>query len=310
MSVFYVVHKGRKPGIYNNWNECKKQITNFDSAVFKKFTDAKEAGEFLVNGFPNSKKPRSIVVKENADKKNLEKIEYELNNDDDDEKVFVYTDGSCTYVKNNPTKAGYGIYIPQKNIQISSPLSNQKLTNNRAELTAIIESINHLDDDDLSKKICIFTDSQYCMYIFNGTGERYEENNWKNNGSDVPNIDLIKKMLELKRKYNIVLLKVRAHTEKQDTHSLCNSIADKLATDGANDSSNNNNNLFYVKNKKNNNNNDVHDEDNDNDFNNKSYIDKNIQMNELFDFDVLENNKNKVNKKLKNQKLSNRFVKK
>ena len=310
MSVFYVVHKGRKPGIYNNWNECKKQITNFDGAVFKKFTDAKEAGEFLVNGFLNSKKPRSITVKENADKKNLEKIDYELNNDNDDEKIFIYTDGSCTYVKNNPTKAGYGIYIPQKNIQISSPLSNQKLTNNRAELTAIIQSINHLDEYDLSKKICIFTDSQYCMYIFNGTGERYEKNNWKNNGSDVPNIDLIKKMLELKRKYNIVLLKVRAHTEKQDTHSLCNAIADKLATDGANDSSNNNNNLF-LKNKKNNDkhDNDEDDEDN-NEFDNKSYIDKNIQMNELFDIDVLENNENNINKKLKNQKLSNWFVKK
>lgn len=312
MSVFYVVHKGRKPGIYNNWNECKKQITNFDGAVFKKFTDAKEAGEFLVNGFPNSKKPRSIVVKENADKKNLEKIDYELNNDDD-EKIFIYTDGSCTYVKNNPTKAGYGIYIPQKNIEISSPLTNQKLTNNRAELTAIIESIKHLDDDDLSKKICIFTDSQYSMYIFNGTGEKYQKNNWKNNGSDVPNIDLIKKMLELKKNYNIVLLKVRAHTDKKDTHSLCNAIADKLATDGANDSSNNNNNnLFYVKNKKNNKDNDDNDEDNNDDEfdNNKSYIDKNIQINELFDFDVLENNENNVNKKLKNQKLSNWFVKK
>lgn len=312
MSVFYVVHKGRKPGIYNNWNECKKQITNFDGAVFKKFTDAKEAGEFLVNGFPNSKKPRSIVVKENADKKNLEKIDYELNNDDD-EKIFIYTDGSCTYVKNNPTKAGYGIYIPQKNIQISSPLFNQKLTNNRAELKAIIESINYLDDYDLSKKICIFTDSQYSMYIFNGTGERYKKNNWKNNGSDVPNIDLIKKMLELKKNYNIVLLKVRAHTDKKDTHSLCNSIADKLATDGANDSSNNNiNNLFYVKNKKNKDNNNEHNEDDDNneDNDNKSYIDKNIQMNELFDFDVLENNESNVNKKLKNQKLSNWFVKK
>jgi hypothetical protein len=33
-------------------------------------------------------------------------------------------------------------------------------------------------------------------------------------------------------------------------------------------------------------------------------------MNELFDFDVLENNESNINKKLKNQKLSNWFVKK
>ena len=33
-------------------------------------------------------------------------------------------------------------------------------------------------------------------------------------------------------------------------------------------------------------------------------------LNELFDFDVLENNESNINKKLKNQKLSNWFVKK
>jgi hypothetical protein len=58
------------------------------------------------------------------------------------------------------------------------------------------------DFDDLKKKICIFTDSQYCIYIMTGTGERYEKNGFKQNGKSVPNIDLIKKALEIIRKYN------------------------------------------------------------------------------------------------------------
>lgn len=309
MSTYYVVHKGRKPGIYKTWNECKKQIHNFDGAIFKKFTDSTEAGEFLVNGFANGKRPLSIVRKENDDKRNYDKIETETENElDESEKIFIYTDGSCTYIKNNPTKAGYGIYIPEKNISIGAPLLNQKLTNNRAELSAIIESIKYLDDDDLEKKICIFTDSQYSMYIFNGTGERYEKNNWKNNGSDVPNIDLIKKILELKRKYNIVLLKVRAHTDKHDEHSQGNKIADQLANDGANSSTKENSNNIFKKNNCN--------IDDFEDFDENNKIDKNIQMNELFDFDKLEVNDSNNdtflnnNKKLKNQKLSNWFVKK
>ena len=185
---------------------------------------------------------------------------------------------------------------------------NQKLTNNRAELTGIIESIKYLEDDDLEKKICIFTDSQYSMYIFNGTGERYEKNNWKNNGTDVPNIDLIKKILDLKRKYNIVLLKVRAHTTKEDEHSLGNKIADILANDGANSSTKTVSTNIFTKN-----NNCIIEDDFDED----NKINKNIQMNELFDFDKLEDNdscsdifNNNNNKKLKNQKLSNWFVKK
>lgn len=326
MSTYYVVHKGRKPGIYKTWAECKKQIDSYDGAIFKKFNNSTEAGEFLVHGFPNGKKPLSVVRKANDDKRNYEKIENETGDDlDESEKIFIYTDGSCTFVKNNPTKAGYGIYIPEKNISVGSPLLNQKLTNNRAELTSIIESIKYLDTDDLQKKICIFTDSQYSMYIFNGTGERYEKNNWKNNGSDVPNIDLIKKILELKRKYNIVLLKVRAHTNKDDIHSQGNKIADILANEGANSSNNNCNNIF----KKTNNINLIEDFDEDN------KIDKNVQMNQLFDFDQLSINDNSddnhddnydyhnnhikinvniknsnKNKKFKNQKLSNWFVEK
>jgi len=239
--TYYVVHKGRNPGIYNSWKECQKEIDKYEGALFKKFTDENEAQTFLENGFGNNKKPRIITRRENDDKKNNGKIEEEIDNDPS-QKIFIYTDGSCIKLKNSINKGGYGIYIPSKNIMVGHPLLNQKITNNRAELTAIIESIKYLDEEELkSNKLCIFTDSQYSMYIFNGTGERYESNNYKNDGKDVPNIDLIKKILELKRAHNIVLLKVRAHTDKKDEHSKGNEMADKLANDGANNTQSNNN---------------------------------------------------------------------
>ena len=230
---YYVVHKGRIPAIYTSWNDCKKQIDKFEGAIFKKFTNKQDAELFLKNGFGENKKPRSVTRKENDDKKNNNKIIDETI-DDETDKIFIYTDGSCIKCKNNISKGGYGIYIPEKNLKIEAPLLNQKITNNRAEMTAIIDSFKYLDESDLLKKICIFTDSQYSMYIFNGTGERYEKNGYKKeDGYDVPNIDLIKKILELKRKYNIVLLKVRAHTDKKDKHSIGNEIADTLAQKGA-----------------------------------------------------------------------------
>jgi len=230
---YYVVHKGRVPAIYTSWIHCKKQIDKFEGAIFKKFTNKQDAELFLKNGFGENKKPRSVTRKENDDKKNNNKITDETIEDETD-KIFIYTDGSCIKCKNNISKGGYGIYIPEKNLKIEAPLLNQKITNNRAEMTAIIDSLKYLDENDLLKKICIFTDSQYSMYIFNGTGERYEKNGYKKeDGSEVPNIDLIKKILELKRKYNIVLLKVRAHTDKKDKHSLGNEIADTLAQKGA-----------------------------------------------------------------------------
>jgi ribonuclease HI len=300
MKTYYVVHKGRIPGLYNNWNDCKKQVHDYDGAIYKKFSDETEAQQFLKAGF-NGKKPRAVTIKENADKKNSDLIEEEEN--DDTDKIFIYTDGSCIRHKNSNPNAGYGIYIPEKYVNVAKPLLNQKITNNRAELTAILESIKYLDESDLNKKLCIFTDSQYCMYLFNGTGERYEKNSYINNGEQVPNIDLIKKLLIIKRQYNIVLLKVRAHTGKKDKHSIGNEIADKLANEGAFDnsnlkkesnifkSSNHNYNLDeyevdknyedYIKNKniKQKNNNSSEEPD----------INKNIQMNELFDFDESKN---------------------
>ena len=234
MSSYYVVHKGRNPGIYRNWNDCKKEIDKYDGALFKKFSNQEEANEFLKNGFGEGKKPRIVTRRENDDKKNNNIIEQETSDlIDDGQKIFIYTDGSCI----KQIRAGYGIYIPERNIQVGKPLLNQKITNNRAELTAIIECVSYLDEIDLNKKLCIFTDSQYSMYLFHGTGERYEKDGYKKEGKDVPNIDLIKKLLSLKRKYNIVLLKLRAHTEKKDIHSKGNEIADKLANSGANDAS-------------------------------------------------------------------------
>ncbi len=369
--TFYVVHKGHQTGIYFTWDECKKNVDKYEGAIFKKFTDEKEAIEFLKNGFGLNIKPKCVTRKENTDKKNIEKITDAEVDAITEDAIFIYTDGSCIRMNNGITIAGYGIYIPTLNISVSAPLLNQKLTNNRAEMTAIIESIKYLTPEDLTKKINILTDSQYSMYIFHGTGERYEKNNFKNNGIDVPNIDLIKELLHLKRTYNIDLFKVRAHTSKKDKHSINNDIVDKLATKGAfstikqnkmtssiifkNTNESTENNYTYDSanestnddsiNESTNDSTDYHlndyidsdsDNDNNNNNNNNKYIptvpikknkykdksiDKHIQMNELFEFDELDESDDinlqskslKCTRKsngVKTLKLSNWFIQK
>jgi ribonuclease HI len=314
-NIYYVVHKGEKPGIYSTWNECKKNVDNFEGAIFKKFENEKEAIQFLQSGFGNYKKKEKVDLPE---KKSISETL-------DKDSIYIYTDGSCIKMKNKIVIAGYGIYIPSKNISIALPLLNQKITNNRAELSAIIESINYLNDEEINNNIIkIVTDSQYSMYLFHGTGERYEKNGYKQDGKGVPNIDLIKKLLEIKRKYNIDLIKVRAHTGKKDVHSLNNEIADKLANEGA---------FMSIKEKS---------EDNilsiinsdydklmksgykekdvfsfvdnpvclDNIFSEarKEKIDKDIHMNELFEFDQLEDEVPKLKVTKKTLKLNNWFI--
>ena len=45
----YAVHKGRKPGIYTTWEECKKQIDGFSGPIYKKFDNITSAELFLKN---------------------------------------------------------------------------------------------------------------------------------------------------------------------------------------------------------------------------------------------------------------------
>ncbi len=237
-SVYYVVHRGRVPGIYETWNECKIQVEKFDGAQFKKFDNEFEAKKFLERGFGGGSGPivpKSLKIKNALETKNQKSIDNALDDEDGLEKIFIYTDGSLIREDKN-CYSGYGYYIPSKNVRVSKALPDKKITNNRAELRAIIESVGTLTEEEKrTKKICIFTDSQYSIYLFTGTGERYERNEWKNDrGEDVPNPDLIIELLNIKRTYpNVHLLKIRAHTDATDEHSRGNSIADNLANEGA-----------------------------------------------------------------------------
>ena len=47
---YYAVKKGRKPGIYDTWDECRKQTLGFSGAVYKSFKTRPEAEAFLTPG--------------------------------------------------------------------------------------------------------------------------------------------------------------------------------------------------------------------------------------------------------------------
>ena len=38
MMKYYAVNKGRMPGIYNEWEECKEQVIRFNGAKYKRLS--------------------------------------------------------------------------------------------------------------------------------------------------------------------------------------------------------------------------------------------------------------------------------
>lgn len=65
---YYVVRKGRNPGIYLTWEECQKQVDGFSNAEFKSFSSESEAREYLNNDVTSyheksSKKNSTAILK-------------------------------------------------------------------------------------------------------------------------------------------------------------------------------------------------------------------------------------------------------
>lgn len=46
----YAVRSGRKPGLYNTWNECKEQIAGFSNAEYKSFENQEDAEAYMNAG--------------------------------------------------------------------------------------------------------------------------------------------------------------------------------------------------------------------------------------------------------------------
>lgn len=62
ISKFYVVWSGQKPGIYESWEECQKQIKNYPNAKFKGFP-TRVAAENAFNSSYDSYKSKSTKSK-------------------------------------------------------------------------------------------------------------------------------------------------------------------------------------------------------------------------------------------------------
>ena len=135
--MFYTVHKGLKTGIYENWKDCEQNVKGFSNAVFKKFKDKKDAEYFLING----KDPPKHKGK-NHKTQNSENINYEIQT-----AINVFTDGS-RILKGDNFYGGYGIYFGDDDRRNKGePYIDGEITNNRAELFAILESLNILEKE-------------------------------------------------------------------------------------------------------------------------------------------------------------------
>jgi len=197
MASFYAVAIGKITGIYTSWDDCKLQVEDYKGAVYKKFLNLEDAKAFL-NDF--------------------------LNN------LYIYTDGACSNNGKSYAKAGCGIYFAKDHpLNQSFEIKGENLTNNIAELYAVITAIKLIKDIQIRNKI-IVTDSEYVIKCATTYGTKLAAINWQpKKDKIIPNLELVQELYNLTHEYGIKYKHIMAHTGEKDKYSIGNYYADLLA---------------------------------------------------------------------------------
>ncbi|MGN1329103.1 MAG: ribonuclease HI [Eubacterium sp.] len=122
-------------------------------------------------------------------------------------KIKIYTDGACS---GNPGKGGWGAVLVYGKNEKEICGGDKDTTNNRMELTAVIEALSALKEPC---EVTLTTDSKYvCDSINKNWVFSWKENGWKKaDKKPALNVDLWEKLLPLLEKHKVEFIWVKGH---------------------------------------------------------------------------------------------------
>jgi len=137
-------------------------------------------------------------------------------------KVTAYTDGACSH---NPGPGGWAAVLIYKGREKAFSGFEPETTNNRMELTAVLEALKALKEPC---EVDIYTDSAYIHNAFEkGWIERWQRNGWKTAAKQpVENQDLWLGILEASAVHRVRYNKVKGHADDK-YNNMCDELARK-----------------------------------------------------------------------------------
>jgi ribonuclease HI len=136
--------------------------------------------------------------------------------------VHIYTDGAC---KGNPGPGGWGAVLAWNGTERELFGGEAQTTNNRMELTAVIEALSALTRPC---RVVLHTDSQYVQKGITEWIRGWKARGWRTAAKEpVKNSDLWKKLDEVVRTHDIEWIWVKGHAGH-----VGNERADALANRG------------------------------------------------------------------------------
>lgn len=136
--------------------------------------------------------------------------------------VEIYADGAC---KGNPGPGGWGVLLRHGGREKTLYGGEAVTTNNRMELTAVIEALRALKR---ASRVAVYTDSQYVQKGITEWLPSWKKRDWKtSSGTPVKNRDLWQILDELVSRHEVEWHWVRGHAGHAG-----NEEADRLANLG------------------------------------------------------------------------------
>jgi ribonuclease HI len=139
-------------------------------------------------------------------------------------RVEVYTDGSCS---GNPGPGGWAAVLryagPEGVVEKVLTGAERETTNNRMELTAVVEALAALNE---RCEVALHSDSAYIVNALNdGWLDNWQRRGWRTGDrKPVKNRDLWERLEAQRRRHSIRFVKVKGHAEDE-----MNNRVDRLA---------------------------------------------------------------------------------
>ncbi|GAB9477236.1 Ribonuclease [Globisporangium polare] len=219
---WYAVAKGRETGVFETWQEAKKQVEGLFGASFKKFPSREEA-EASVRRYQQNTAASSTDGSD-PDPQHPDTL-------------VAFCDGSALQNGRRGCQAGFACVFPHNTTwNVATKLKEARATNNRAEYFAALEAMKraNLQNAAQDQVLYIFSDSMLLIRSMTEWVDNWRKKNWcKADGAPVMNRDILEKLIAEQGRRRILWRHVKAHTGRKDWKSVWNDAADQAARNAA-----------------------------------------------------------------------------
>ena len=176
LKKYYAVRKGRVPGIYESWDECKEQTEGFSNAEHKSFLNLNDAKNYM-----NNLKPTDISLSE----------------------AVCYVDGSYS-VETQMFSFGAVLFYNNEQYEFSKAFSDP-------ELASMRNVAGEIKGSEFAMQFCIDNGIKSIDIYYDYAGiEKWCTGEWKTNKQGTE--DYKNFYLKIKEKLSVNFIKVKGHS--------------------------------------------------------------------------------------------------